>query len=292
VTSIASPFLLLLGLFFSEGQLPAAGSRPAGSTAVAAPEAGDGGARVAAREALAEGNRRLKAGDVAAAVEAYLRAQTLYPPAAAKIEFNIGKAEETRGDTVAAAAAFERFLAKAQDSPADFRKEARDELARLSAGLGTVQVDQTRVGLSVVIDGQARAQTPVDRGLWVRPGRHVLTLEEGDRVLFRDSVEVTAGATVRVNATLAATDAETAKPAPPPLALAAPSPPPPPLVTAPAEPPPPAAATEPEDRPLWKRWWFWTGLAAVALAGTATVLILHARDCPSGEVCHNAVLGP
>jgi hypothetical protein len=297
VTSIAAPFLLLLGLFVSEGEVPAAGSRSAGGTtpAVVAPEGGDGTARVAAREALAEGNRRLKAGDVAAAIESYQRAQTLYPPAAAKIEFNIAKAEESRGDTPAAAAAFERFLAQAQDSPADFRKEARDELARLSATLGTLQVDQTRAGLSVVIDGQARAQTPVERGLWVRPGRHVITLEQGDRVLFRDSVEVVAGATARVNAALPVADAETAKPPPPALALAAPAPPNPPLVTPPpSEPPSPAAPAEPSDRPIWKRWWFWTGIAAVAVAGTATLLILHARDdCTNDSMtfCHTAITG-
>lgn len=296
MTSIASPILLLLGLLSADVDGPAAGSRSAGNTtpAVVPPEAGDATARAAAREALAEGNRRLKAGDVAAAIEAYHRAQALYPPAAAKIEFNIAKAEEARGDTPAAAAAFERVLAQASDLPADFRKEASDQLSRLSSGLGTVRVDQPRPGLSVVIDGQARAQTPVDRGLWVRPGRHVVTLEQGDRVLFRDSVEVAAGATARVTATLPASAPDAVTPPPPTLALAAPAPPPPPLVTAPVEAPPPAAAPEPEDRPIWKRWWFWTGVAAVAAVGTATVLILRSRDDCTGEgtgttVCHPAM---
>ena len=148
--------------------------------------------------------------------------------------------------------------------------------------------------LSVVVDGQARGQTPVERGLWVRPGRHVITLEQGDRVLFRDSVEVAAGASARVNATLTAPDAETAKPPPPALALVAPTPTNPPLVTAPSEPQAPASTAEPSDRPVWKRWWFWTGIAAVAVAGAATVLILHARnDCSADgpAICHTANIG-
>jgi hypothetical protein len=293
VTSIASPVLLLLGLLSADADVPAAGFRSAGNTASAAvaPDAGEATARAAAREALADGNRRLKAGDVAAAIEAYRRAQTLYPPAAAKIEFNIAKAEEARGDTPAAAAAFERFLAQTPDLPTDFRKEASDQLARLSSGLGAVRVEQPRPGLSVVIDGQARAQTPVDRGLWVRPGRHVVTLEQGDRVLFRDSVEVAAGATARVTAPLPASEPDSVTPPPAVLPLTAPAPPPPSLVTAPAE-PPPAAVPEPEDRPLWKRWWFWTGIAAVVAAGTTTVLILRSRDDCSGEgttVCRTAM---
>jgi len=293
VTTSASPFLILFGLLLLSGTAQADTTKStAGPPTAAAPEAGDGGARAAAREALADGNRRLKAGDVAAAIEAYQRAQTLYPPAAPKIEFNIAKAEEARGDTPAAAAAFERFLAQGQDLAEDFRKEARNELVRLAAGLGTLQVDQQRPGLSIVVDGQARGQTPLDHGLWVRPGRHVVTLEQGDRVMFRDSIEIAAGASARVSPVLSR-EGEGNNPVSPPPALEPLPPAPPPLLSQPPDPvgpKPDEPAAESGDRPIWKRWWFWTGVAAVAAAGTATVLILRARDdCPDTAVCHNAL---
>ena len=294
--TIASPLLILLGLLLHQGSAPAETARPPASTTPAAPHAADGTARVAAREALADGNRRLKAGDLAGAIEAYHRAQSLYPPAAAKIEFNIAKAEEARGDTPGAAAAFERCLAQELELPDELRKEARDGLARLAAGLGTLRVDQERAGLSILVDGQARAQTPLEHGLWVRPGRHVVTLEKEDRVMFRDTVEIAAGTVARVGAALPPED-EGAKPTSPPLALVPPATGPPALISPPAEPTTPRTDEPPSasaDRPIWKRWWFWTGIAAVAAAGTATVLILKARadDCSGAGTtfCRDAQL--
>jgi hypothetical protein len=234
---------------------------------------------------------------VAGAIDAYRRAQKLYPPAAAKIEFNLAKAEEARGDEVAAAVAFERFLAQSLEIPADFREEARNELHRLSAALGSLQLAEKRPGLQVAVDGQVRARTPLDGALWVRPGRHVVTVEEGERVIFRDDVQVAGGGTVRITVTVASSDAAGARGIGPSLGLPPPSAPAPSafgptLPPAPSDPLPPANETASDsDRPLWKRWWFWTAIGAVAVAGTATVLILNSRsDCPSGPgttVCNN-----
>ena len=293
MTSIASPFLIVLAVLLHDGDLQARPPRsaPNPALAVVAPEGTDGGARGAAREAVGEGNRLLKSGDVPGAVEAYRRAQKLYPPAAAKI----AKAEEARGDELAAAVAFERFLAQSLEIPADFREEARNELHRLSAALGTLQLAEKRPGLQVAVDGQVRAKTPVEGGLWVRPGRHVVTVEEGERVIFRDDVEVAGGGSVRVTITVATSDAGGGRGVgPPSLTLPPPSGLPPPSVQSdPSATAPMAAASSESDRPLWKRWWFWTAIGAAAVAGTATVFILKSRsDCPSGAICHDAMLPP
>jgi tetratricopeptide (TPR) repeat protein len=250
-------------------------------------------ARGAARAALAAGNRRLKNGDVAGAIEDYRHAQELYPPAAAKIEFNIAKAEEARHDEPAAAAAFERFLAQSLEIPPEFRQEARNELHRLSAALGALRLAEKRPGLRVIVDGQARGKTPVEGELWVRPGRHVITLEEGDREMFRDTIEVEGGATVKVTVTISPSATEGAPPRRPALAL--------------ADPEGAASATSPAtdlsssamgnsttgdaSSPVWKRWWFWTAAGAVAVAAATTVILLESRssssDCPSGNICHS-----
>ena len=278
--------LAVVGLFLAEGGSSVAGP---GSPSLA---------RTAAQATLAEGNRRLKDGDVAGAIADYRRAQGLYPPAAGKIEFNIAKAEETRGDEPAAAAAFDRFLSQALEIPPAYREEARDELRRLSAALGALRLAEKRPGYEVLVDGREHGKTPLDRDVWVRPGRHVITLEQDNRVLFRDEVTVESGATVQITVTIRHPDAaETPSRTPvPAIALSNPSssataPPPLPRLAALPTPDGPgpermAATTSDDGRaPVWKRWWFWTAAGAV-VAGSATLLILSSRDsCPSSYSC-------
>jgi tetratricopeptide (TPR) repeat protein len=70
-------------------------------------------------------------------------------------------------------------------------------------------------------------------------------------------------------------------PAQPTLALAAP-PPPPPSDTALGAPPPSPA----DEQPLYTKWWFWTAVGGVVVAGVVTALLLS-RDpsCPSDRTC-------
>jgi tetratricopeptide (TPR) repeat protein len=292
---------VLLGLVLGDATAAPTG-RAAAAPQAAAPASLSGddssstSARAAAQAALADGNRRLKDGDVAGAIADYRRAQAVYPPAADKIEFNIAKAEEARGDEPAAAAAFDRFLSKALQIPPEYRDEARNELRRLSAALGALRLAEKRPGYDVLVDGHERGKTPLDRDVWVRPGHHVITVEQDNRVLFRDDVIVESGATVQVTVTIRQSDTA-AKPTPtrtPTLALAepgrAPALPPPALVTLPT-----SASTAHDDvnqqasdhgsAPFWTRWWFWAAAGAV-VAGGAALLVLETRDsCPSGYVC-------
>jgi tetratricopeptide (TPR) repeat protein len=59
-------------------------------------------------------------------------------------------------------------------------------------------------------------------------------------------------------------------PSPPPVRLAAPEPPPPAPSAIVASAPPPS----PPDQPIYGRWWFWTGVAAVVAGGVATALLV------------------
>jgi hypothetical protein len=279
--------LVLLGLVLGEATAPPTGRATAAPQAAApaslpGDDSSSSSTRTAAQAALAEGNRRLKDGDVAGA-----------------IEFNIAKAEEARGDEPAAAAAFDRFLSKALQIPPEYRDEARNELRRLSAALGALRLAEKRPGYDVLVDGHEQGKTPLDRDVWVRPGHHVITVEHDNRVLFRDDVSVESGATIQVTVTIRQPDtaAHPTPAQPPTIALAepggAPAAQPPALVTLPT----PASnahedvnqqASDHRSAPLWTRWWFWAAAGAV-VAGGAALLVLETRDsCPSGYMCTRA----
>jgi len=280
--------LVFFTLALAAADRPAEPAAPAAAREPARAPEGPVDARSAAQAALALGNKRLKDGDVAGAIEEYRRAQTIYPPSAAKLEFNIAKAEETRGDEPAAAAAYERFLSQALEIPPEYREEARNELHRLAAALGSLRLDGQRPGYAVVVDGQVQGRTPLPGDVWVRPGHHVLTLEEDNHVMFRDDVDVNSGATVEITVTIhhprpdgAPTVVTTAVP---------PAPAPAPLLPANGE--RPAARAQDEDRSIFTRWWFWAAAAAVVAGGTTAILLGTRSDCPVATCKSVTVQGP
>ena len=70
-------------------------------------------------------------------------------------------------------------------------------------------------------------------------------------------------------------DAAATAPLPPPLATESEVVPPPPIWT----------ATEPAQKPLYARWWFWTGIGAVVVGGVVAALLLtHTPDRPGCPV--------
>ena len=70
------------------------------------------------------------------------------------------------------------------------------------------------------------------------------------------------------------------------LGLGRPPPPPPPPAEHPAAPPPERAS----ERPIYARWWFWTGIAVVAAAGGVTAYELSSGGPPSTSL-GNIVFG-
>jgi hypothetical protein len=65
---------------------------------------------------------------------------------------------------------------------------------------------------------------------------------------------------------------------PPPAAPPQPVAPPNPVATALATAPPPAPDNQ---SPIYRRWWFWTGAAAIVAGGVTTALILSRPETPS-----------
>lgn len=280
--------LVFFGLALAGSGPPTTPPAPTGAAAPADVAEGPTDAKSAAQTALALGNKRLKDGDVAGAIEEYRRAQNIYPPSAAKLEFNIAKAEETRGDEPAAAAAYERFLSQSLEIPPEYREEARNELHRLAAALGALRLDEKRPGYAVVVDGQVQGKTPLPGDMWVRPGHHVLTLEEDNHVMFRDDVVVTSGATVEITVTIHHPRADAR-----PLAVT--------TVVAPPEAPAPLlpangdvsqSRAHDEDRSIFSRWWFWAAAGAVVAAGTTAILLGTRSDCPVATCKSVTVQGP
>ena len=58
---------------------------------------------------------------------------------------------------------------------------------------------------------------------------------------------------------------------------------------APPPPPPPPPRHVAHGAPFWRRWWFWSGVGAVALGVAAGAIIVHERDlgptCPANDSC-------
>lgn len=284
--------LIFLGLALAGADRPPALAGPPAATEPAAPQTapaeGPADPKTAAQAALALGNKRLKEGDVAGAIEEYRRAQTIYPLSAAKLEFNIAKAEETRGDEPAAAAAFERFLSQSLEIPPEYREEARNELHRLAAALGSLRLDEKRPGYAVVVDGQVQGKTPLPGDVWVRPGHHVLTLEEDDHVMFRDDVDVSSGATVEITVRIRHPRADgSAK-----VVTTAVPPPETPAPLLPANGDLSQSHVRDDDRSIFSRWWFWAAAGAVVAAGTTAILLSTRSDCPVATCKSVTVQGP
>jgi tetratricopeptide (TPR) repeat protein len=123
---------------------------------------------------------------------------------------------------------------------------------------------------------------------------HRLLGERGDAIMFyRRYLEAAPGSRNRPEVERRIADLEEAN-----RAAATVSPPPvvaPVLVNAP--PPPPAAAPEKavmgevsDERPVYRRWWLWTGVGAAVAAGAVTAVLLS-RSGPSGcgpnlDLCH------
>lgn len=130
-----------------------------------------------------------------------------------------------------------------------------------------ILIESSRPGAAVFIDGKAIGKTPIESAVKLKPGRHELVLQAAPTDPSsgaRQVIEVKAGErrVIDLSPKLAARFIEPPQENPPPPAVEPAQMPPPPTVAAA---PPPAREVASESTPIYKKWWFWTGVGAGAV---------------------------
>jgi hypothetical protein len=214
-------------------------------------------------------------GAYAASLAEFEEAYRLAP--AWQVLLNIGVVREKLGQPTLALEAFDAYLEQGGSGvPRDKRQQVEAERAMLRRQVAELVVTVEGGAATLEIDGEARAAAQI----YVLPGHHQVTARrEGS--MAHTEVDAHPGDRIVVA-----------------LALAAPEPAPPPViveVTRPPEPlaePPPQVALTPvaplsasaeslrvapvaqleAPRPWYRRWYVWTAVGAVVLAGAVTAV--------------------
>ncbi len=223
-----------------------------------------------AEHAMERGVAAMDHGDPEAALAEYRRAESLLPDANLPYRF-AGEALEALKRWPEAIASYDTYLrikADVKDAQA-----IRDRIADIRARHveGTLDVDCTPAGASVTIDDAASpiGATPV-HDVHLIAGEHAVRVAAPDRREAVLRAVVTAGVRTSLQC-----DLSPAVVPPPPAPEPAPR-------LAPLQPiaEPPAADT----KPVYARWWFWTGAAAVVAGGVvATLVVVNQSKLPPSD---------
>jgi tetratricopeptide (TPR) repeat protein len=166
--------------------------------------------------------------------------------------YNMGKSYDGGGDAARALAAYRRFLATVEKSPDRLAVIARvDQLGKI---VGRLAITSTVPGSTVKVDGAELGVTPIDP-VEVNPGGHSVEVGHEGYSTWKGQVVASPGAA-------------TAVPAEPKSLVKIVR------VEVPTE----------KTTPVYKKWWLWTIVGAVVVAGgvTAAVLATQGSDNPSG----------
>jgi hypothetical protein len=175
-------------------------------------------AKKAHNDALAN----LQKGDYQKAYEGFLEALRLQgDPRIPKIVGNLGRAELKLGKYRDAAEHLASYLAEEKGLSAETRQEYGRLLDDAKAKVATLRVEVAQAGAVITVDGAAVGTAPLDRDLYVEPGRRKVEASLGERRAQKE-LDARAGGAVTV-----------------PLEPALPPKAPPPL---PPAPPPPSAS--------------------------------------------------
>jgi len=165
--------------------------------------------------------------------------------------FSIASCEAELGHLTEAAEGFERFLRGALLAEPELRAEAQRKLRTIADRLLIAELRGAPDRARLLVD-QAAAPRPIEPvPLYLTPGPHALRLEREAGGPFVKMVRGGAGERILVDI--------------------------PPVAPSGADLTPGHAS----GAPVYKRWWFWGGVAAVVAAGAVGVYALTRRpDCP------------
>lgn len=156
--------------------------------------------REAARKHSAEGAKLMQQGKLEQAVDAFQHAYERHQDP--RYQYNIGVALKALGKDAAALAAFERFLADAQQVPPEFLADARKQKDALAQKVGTLEVVSTQDNARVTIDGRESGVTPLSGGFKLDPGSYLLRLEKPGFESYQENVRIGIGKITRVEVAL------------------------------------------------------------------------------------------
>jgi len=228
---------------------------------IVAPPANDAQAKTRAQGLLSEGTAAYGRGDYATALEKFTAAYEIFP--SPKLWFNIGQANRDLGRPVEAAAAFDRFLRNAGAAPPETLAEARRSAAELKTKLGQIQVTCAIDGAEITVDGKEVGSTPLGEMVWTTPGRHQVAVQHAGFSPVIEDVAVVAGQASPVSFDLR------------PIDLRAPSPGGDgPLLA--------DGAAAAQEKPIYRRVWFWVATGALIGAGVAAGILIATRGSGSG----------
>jgi hypothetical protein len=195
-----------------------------------------------AGDLVTRGNELFEEKQFAAALASFEEAYRTFP--SPKIHYNLARTLAACERPLEAIDHYERFLKEAGLEESDSRyQKAAEEMTKLESAIGKVAFVTDIVGSTLSLDDGAHEPLP-ESTIRLLPGPHRVVIETPDGRRFVETVEVTAGETIRVHVLFPTVVA------PPPKA---------PLI---AEAAPPAA----DDTSIVERWWFWAAIGAAVIA--------------------------
>jgi tetratricopeptide (TPR) repeat protein len=162
--------------------------------------------------------------------------------------YNMGKSYDGAGDHAKALGAYRRFLEAVPGSPDKPKIEAR--VTALQGLVGRVTINASVDQASVELDDKLVGTTPLPAPIEVNPGGHRVTVTREGYRTWRGSFVAAPGAPVTVTAPLESLIkvVEVEKKAPP--------------------------------VPVYKRWWLWTAVGVVLVAGAVTAGVVGSQVPP------------
>lgn len=152
-------------------------------------------------------------------------------------------------------------------------------LSVVESHLGSLEVWGSPKGAEIVINGQAVGVLPLTTPLRVTAGTVPVTVRSKGYVEVTRVLDVPSGGRARERFDLT----RVAVPAPPEISTPLREPRAAPPLVALREAPKPA--DDETAGSVWSRWWFWTALGVVVIAGGATAYVLTRNTCGAGRMC-------
>ena len=247
----------------------AAAAPPGEAPSVTVQPNSDGQSKARAQALLREGTAAYGRGDYASALDKFTAAYQIFP--SPKLWFNIGQANRDLGRPVEAVEAFDRFLTEADDAPSETLAEARRSAAELKSKLGQIQVTCMTDGAEITVDGKQVGSAPLGNMVWTTPGRHQVAAQQAGFAPAIEDVVAVAGEAVTVDLDLRPIDLRAAN-QPADAALV-------------------GGGAASEEKPLYRRAWFWVAVGVAVGAGAAVAVILANRDGGGSSNIPNTTLG-